>query len=206
MRPGGGWGHRRLADLQRLVQRPVQAVLRCHRSRRVPRQAGADRRDRRHAPTFARDRARHPPAVRLSPGGRRPDRRLRRDRGWGQGAVATMAASSNGSNGQPRSSPRDAHGPPRRAMHSPIRCPSRTCCAGARPRRSSVRPNDCVRPRRTSRARASRGACSSGSAGPRRPPSRSGPRPGGRSGAASGRPDRDCPRRPRSPRRSARRA
>ena len=34
---------------------------------------------------------------------------------------------------------------------------------------------------------ASRGACSSGSAGPRRPPSRNGPRPHGRSGAAIGR-------------------
>ena len=59
---------------------------------------------------------------------------------------------------------------------------------------------------RTSRARAARGACSTGSACPRRPPSRSGTRPRGRSGAASGRRDPDCPRRPRSPRRRARRA
>ena len=84
-RPGGGRGHRRHADLQRLVQRPVQAVLRCHRSRRVPRQARAHRRHRRHAAALARDRARDPPALRLSPGRGRPDRRLRRDRGLGPG-------------------------------------------------------------------------------------------------------------------------
>ena len=74
------------------------------------------------------------------------------------------------------------------------------------PRRPELTLASATRPSRTSRARAWRGACSSGSACPRRRPSRSGPRPRGRSGAASGRRDPDCPRRPRSPRRRAHRA
>ena len=70
-------------------------------------QARADRGDRRHAAALARDRARDPPAVRLPPGGGRPDRRLRRDRGLGPGPRwRPTAASSNGSIGPPRSSPR----------------------------------------------------------------------------------------------------
>ncbi len=58
---------------------------------------------------------------------------------------------------------------------------------------------------RPSRARAAPGACSSGSACPRRRPSRGGTDPRGRSGAATGRRHPGCPRRPRSPPRLARR-
>ena len=76
-----------------LLQRAVQVVLRRRStSRRARRQAGADRRDRRHRPALAGARARAAAAVRLPARGRRPDRGVRRDRGLGPTATARVTA------------------------------------------------------------------------------------------------------------------
>ena len=69
--------HRRHADVQRVLQRAVQVVLRHRRDGRAHRHAGADRRDRRHRAALAGARPRVAADVHLPARERRAARRVR---------------------------------------------------------------------------------------------------------------------------------
>ena len=116
------------ADLQRLLQRAVQDVLRRPRAGRAGRQAGADRGDRRHGAALAGARARDAAAVRL-PAGRPvvPTAVFAASEDWGT-AGSSDHASPRASSGRARSSPlrRRRGSAAARSTPSPTRCPSRT--------------------------------------------------------------------------------
>ena len=155
-------------DLQRVVQRPVQAVLRRRRAGRARRQAGPDRGDRRHGPPFAGARARDAAAVRLPERGRRRrPRSTPRPRTGARAGVAAEAASSTGSTARPGARGRGrrrAAGRPRDPFADPV--PFEDLLSGGpegRPARLTL----------TARARtASRGSASAGPSDPGRPPPR----------------------------------
>ena len=146
---------RRHADLLRLLQRPVQDVLRRRRQGRADGQARAARRDRRHGPALARPRPRAAAAVRLPARGRRADRRLRGGGGLGQQGTRRTATSSGASSAPPASSPTSSRSDrrPPRPTRSRARCRSKRCCAAPdpiRPERTLRWPSPTPRPAKPS--------------------------------------------------------